>query len=154
MSGSESGSLHRCQGFTLLELMVTLVIAGALVALVPPMLQRALPSVQLRGAAQELASALRYLRSWSIAQGREGRLILDLQNKNYTISARNQTYSLPEDAQVSLQAASDERLDDQRSAIRFYPDGSSSGGRVTLKTADNERRIDVDWLTGRVSLAP
>ncbi|MET0090087.1 MAG: GspH/FimT family pseudopilin [Candidatus Thiodiazotropha sp.] len=154
MSGIEADPLPRSRGFTLLELMITLVIAGALVALVPPMLQRALPSVQLRGASQELASALRFVRSWSIAQGREGRLILDLQSKHYTITPRNKTYTLPDDAQVSLQAAADERLDDHRSAIRFYPDGSSSGGRVTLKAADNERRIDVDWLTGRVSLAP
>ncbi len=154
MSGIEAGRLSRTRGFTLLELMITLVIAGALVALVPPMLQRALPSVQLRGASQELASALRFVRSWSIAQGREGRLILDLQNKHYTITPRNKTYHLPDDAQVSLQAAADERIDDHRSAIRFYPDGSSSGGRVSLKAGDNEHRIDVDWLTGRVSLAP
>ncbi|MET0067240.1 MAG: GspH/FimT family pseudopilin [Candidatus Thiodiazotropha sp.] len=154
MSGIESRPFSPDRGFTLLELMVTLVIAGALVALVPPMLQRALPSVQLRGASQELASALRYVRSWSIAQGREGRLILDLQKRQYSITPRDKTYTLPEDAEVSLQAASDERLDGHTSAIRFYPDGSSSGGRVTLKAADNERRVDVDWLTGRVSLAP
>ncbi|MEJ2423133.1 MAG: GspH/FimT family pseudopilin [Candidatus Thiodiazotropha sp.] len=154
MSGSEAPRNLRLSGFTLLELMVTLVIAAALVALVPPMLQRALPSVQLKGASQELASALRFLRSWSIAQGREGRLILDLQNKNYTITPRTVTYDLPQDTEVTLQAAQDEHLDGQRSAIRFYPDGSSSGGRVTLKSAANERRIDVDWLTGRVSLVP
>ena len=37
--------------------------------------------------------------------------------------------------------------------IRFNPDGSSTGGRITL--ADGKRRmaVGVDWLTGRVTLA-
>ena len=37
--------------------------------------------------------------------------------------------------------------------IRFQPDGSSTGGRITL--ADGRRRmaVGVDWLTGRVSVA-
>ena len=37
--------------------------------------------------------------------------------------------------------------------IRFNPDGSSSGGRITL--ADGSRRVavGVDWLTGRVTVA-
>ena len=35
-------------------------------------------------------------------------------------------------------------------AIRFFPDGSSTGGRVTLMVGERSYAVDVDWLTGRV----
>ena len=36
--------------------------------------------------------------------------------------------------------------------ITFYPDGSSTGGRVTLRDEDNGYVVDVDWLTGRIDV--
>jgi general secretion pathway protein H len=35
-------------------------------------------------------------------------------------------------------------------SILFFPDGGSTGGRLTLATGDRRRLIAVDWLTGRV----
>jgi general secretion pathway protein H len=37
-------------------------------------------------------------------------------------------------------------------AIRFFPDGSSSGGTISLSGANRDYFIGVDWLTGRVEL--
>jgi len=44
-------------------------------------------------------------------------------------------------------------LNGREGDIRFNPDGSSTGGRISL--ADGRRRlgVGVDWLTGRVSVA-
>ncbi len=39
-----------------------------------------------------------------------------------------------------------------RGGIRFYPDGSSTGGRVTLSLEGLQMRVDVEWLTGRVRI--
>ena len=41
-----------------------------------------------------------------------------------------------------------------RGGIRFFPDGSSTGGRVTLSHGSRQYFVDVDWLTGRVSVFP
>lgn len=142
----------KASGFTLLELIVVLVIAGALVALVPPALNRVLPGVKLKGASQEMASAMRFLRGWSVAQGRQGLFLMDLEQKQYTISPRETVYQLPETAELKLVAASDEGEEGQQGGIRFFPDGSSSGGRIVLSAAGKSHQIDVDWLTGRVSL--
>ncbi|MES9942451.1 MAG: GspH/FimT family pseudopilin [Candidatus Thiodiazotropha sp. 6PLUC2] len=139
-------------GFTLLELIIVLVIAGALVALVPPVISRVLPGVKLKGASQEMASAMRFLRGWSVAQGKQGLFVLDLEQKHYTISPRERIYELPQGADLKIVGASDEGEGDQQGGIRFFPDGSSSGGRVTLSAAGKAHQIDVDWLTGRVSL--
>ncbi len=35
-------------------------------------------------------------------------------------------------------------------AIRFDPDGSSTGGRIDLVEGKRKLEIGVDWLTGRV----
>ena len=32
----------------------------------------------------------------------------------------------------------------------FFPDGSSTGGRITLRSEVSAYRVDVDWLTGQV----
>jgi general secretion pathway protein H len=142
----------RSTGFTLLELMVVLLIAAALVALVPPAINRVLPGVKLKGASQEMASAIRFLRGWSVAQGKQGLFTLDLEKKQFTITPREKVYELPQKAELKMTAASDEGQGEQQGGIRFFPDGSSTGGRIILSGAGKEHRIDVDWLTGRVSL--
>ena len=37
--------------------------------------------------------------------------------------------------------------------IRFNPDGSSTGGRISLADGQQRIAVGVDWLTGRVSVA-
>ena len=44
------------------------------------------------------------------------------------------------------------RRDDKVGSIRFYPDGGSNGGRITLGAGDLKYEVDVDWLTGRVAI--
>ncbi|MGA7117479.1 MAG: hypothetical protein WBY12_09835 [Hyphomicrobium sp.] len=34
--------------------------------------------------------------------------------------------------------------------MRFFPDGSSTGGRVTLVAGERKRLLDINWLTGAV----
>ena len=57
---------------------------------------------------------------------------------------------LPEGIGVKLFTARSELLDGDRGRIRFFPDGSSTGGRVTLASGERRYFVDVDWLTGLV----
>jgi len=34
--------------------------------------------------------------------------------------------------------------------LRFFPDGSSTGGRIVLVNDGDRREIEVDWLTGKI----
>ncbi|PIV82132.1 type II secretion system protein GspH, partial [bacterium CG17_big_fil_post_rev_8_21_14_2_50_64_8] len=61
-------------------------------------------------------------------------------------------YRLPEKIEVALFTAQSELMDAKTGAIRFYPDGSSTGGRVTLSRGERKYRVDVDWMTGRVKI--
>jgi len=43
-------------------------------------------------------------------------------------------------------------VDEKTGSIRFFPDGGSNGGRITLAAGERKFEVDVDWLTGRVAI--
>ena len=51
-----------------------------------------------------------------------------------------------------LFTARSEQLSEKGGAIRFFPDGSSTGGRITLSIDSMRYLVNVDWLTGRVKV--
>jgi general secretion pathway protein H len=54
---------------------------------------------------------------------------------------------------LDVVAADSERRSPSSAAIRFFPNGSSTGGTINLKSKGNAYEIRVNWLTGRVSTA-
>jgi general secretion pathway protein H len=138
------------RGFTLVELLVVLLIAALLVAVVPPLLSAAMPGVQLKSTARELAASLRYARDYAVLHRSDAVVTVDLNERRYRVSGRSRSYAIPDGMEVLLDTVKSELGDDHTGSIRFYPDGSSTGGRVTLKRGEQRYKIDVDWLTGRV----
>ncbi len=60
--------------------------------------------------------------------------------------------TLPSGLTVIAHGAAELNLDNV-GVIRFYPDGSASGGGVDVRGADGAlTRITVDWLVGRVEM--
>jgi len=39
-----------------------------------------------------------------------------------------------------------------QAAVRFFPEGASTGGRIVIKRGEAAWRVDVAWLTGEVTL--
>ena len=111
-------------GFSLLELIVVLAIVAAVSAVAAPHLSGAVRAASLTAGARELAASLRAARSEAVVQRRE----------------------------VAFVPRRDPRLAADAPAIRFFPDGSSSGGRLTLRADGRSAHVEVDWLTGRVSI--
>ncbi len=144
--------LRTVAGFTLIELLVVLTIVGLLVAVAAPLIASALPGAELSAAAQRLAAHLRQTRSEAIFSSRETALVLDVDTRSYHASGEERTHRLPGGVQLTFVAAESQRVAASAGAIRFYPDGSSTGGRITLADGKRERGVDVDWLTGRVSV--
>ena len=139
-------------GFTLLELMLVLVIAALAAAVTPPLLSAALPGLQLKSTAREVAAALRYARDHAAAQQTEAVVLLDLEEHQYTVTGRRKIFSIPDGLEVELDTVVSELTGDRAGGIRFYPDGSSTGGRVTLSRGERSYKVDVDWLTGQVQI--
>ena len=61
-------------------------------------------------------------------------------------------HTMPEGIELKLFTAQRDLTSDQVGAVRFFPDGGSTGGRITLAAGDRKFDVDIDWLTGRVSI--
>lgn len=142
----------RSEGFTLFEMLLTLALAAALTMLVVPNFGPAIDSARLKSASRNIASALRQTRTLAIKQRRDVRLTLDIHQHVYRISGESRVFRLPEEVELKLFTADSEIIDQGRGSVRFFPDGSSTGGRVTLMAGERKRIVDVNWLTGHVTL--
>jgi general secretion pathway protein H len=59
-------------------------------------------------------------------------------------------YDLPKKPELAMLTAQSEQIQDKTGNIRFFPDGSSTGGRITISAGERREDVDVDWLSGRV----
>jgi general secretion pathway protein H len=140
------------RGFTLLEIMVVLVIAAVVYLLVANVIFRGPSAYDLKTSARTLAAALRQAQTTAMATRRDTTLTLDVDAREYAVTGEASAHKLPEGIDLKLYTAQSEVESERRGAIRFYPDGSSTGGRITIAIAERKYLVDVDWLTGRVSI--
>lgn len=138
-------------GFTLMELLVVLGILGLVLALAVPSLGRSLPGVQLQTETSTVAGALREARALAIAGNRETRLVVDVVQRTLQLGSGNVVRLNPQ-LGIALRTASSETPAAGTGGISFFPDGTSTGGRVTLFLGERQRDVVVDWLTGKVSV--
>ncbi|HMQ12137.1 MAG TPA: GspH/FimT family pseudopilin, partial [Candidatus Competibacter phosphatis] len=132
-------------GFTLLEILIVLVIGVLLVALVPPLLSGMSGATELRGAARQLAAGLRNARNEAVTRQQEAVLTLDLERRRFGVTGDPREIALPESVALKLYTAQSELLDSATGGIRFFPDGSSTGGAITVSGPKLAYRVNVDW---------
>lgn len=140
------------KGFTLLEVLVALGIAALALAAVTPRLPGVLESVRAAAAAREVVSTLRQARTQAIVGQASALVLFDLDERRYWGVTARSSGALPSSAQLTLVTADTERRGERAAGIRFFPDGSSTGGRLSLEQGAHRYVIEVDWLTGRVVL--
>jgi len=137
---------------TMIELLVVLSLMGLMAAMAVPMLSGGVSGSELKGAAREVAAGLRFARSDAVATRRETRLVFDLEQRTFRIDRDARLHALPKKVELKLFTAQSDIADEKTGAIRFYPDGGSNGGRVTIAAGERKYEVDVDWLTGRVAI--
>lgn len=140
------------RGFTLLEILVALVIGVLLIALVPPLLSGLGGATEVRSAVRQLAAGLRGARNEAVTRQQEATLTLDLAQHRFAVSGDPREIALPEGIALKLDTAQSELLDRTTGSIRFFPDGSSTGGAITVSGSKLAFRVNVDWLTGAIAI--
>jgi general secretion pathway protein H len=143
---------RRAAGFTLLEVIVVLAIGAILYVVLLGGPIGKVGAADLKAAARALASGLRTAQTTAMATRRDALLTLDMESREYLATGEEQTHKFPDNIDVKLYTAQSEVTSDKRGSIRFYPDGSSTGGRITVASGERKYLVDVDWLTGRVSI--
>lgn|SRR5690554_5591799 len=143
--------MRQARGYSLLELMVVVALIAALATLSAMVIGQSMPGQQLRGTARDLAADLRYTRARAIASGREQVFVMDLDQRRWRAAGEREG-DWPETLRVVATTAREERPALRSAAVRFFPDGSATGGRFVLAYEQAAWRVDVAWLTGEVSL--
>lgn len=136
----------------MLELLIVLSIMAIVAALVIPTFGNGVSTSALKGAAREVAAVLRFARSEALATRQETRVVLDLESRTFASDRDRRVHTLPRLVELKLFTAQSDLVNDKVGAIRFFPDGGSNGGRVTLAAGERKFDIDIDWLTGRVAI--
>lgn len=162
---------RRSAGFTLLEVLIVIAILGLVLGLFASRGADHNRTLTLKGAGDALAEDLRLARTAAIAGGHETSLVLTRDPPGWARSGAA-AVPLPPDVTITLAATrafatipaahlvgaapeADKVTDDAAvDDVRFEPDGSSSGATITLAQGSHRLAIEVDWLTGRVAVAP
>ncbi len=143
---------NRAHGFSLIELMVVLVIAGLAVGVVMPRLVGVVGSQQYRSDMRDLVTLLREARGKAGTEHRAAAVWLNVENKTFGREGGTKTWRLPEETEVELKAIAEQVVSDRVAKIRFFPDGTSSGAELTTVYRGQSFQLDVSWITGRIRL--
>jgi general secretion pathway protein H len=139
-------------GFTLIEIIVVLAVVGFALLLIVGYKPPWSSGLGVRGAAAEVASSLRLARSEAILRNRPVAFEIDLASRRFRAGS-GAVRQLPPQLSIALLTVQGERRDVSTGDIRFNPDGSSTGGRISIAAGKRAVTVGVDWLTGRVSVA-
>ena len=145
------GTLER--GFTLMELMAVIALIGLTYMLLPKMVFGGVSGPELKSNVRAVATGLRLARDFAINGHKEAQLTIDLAAREFTLPGDPRAHKLNDKIDLKLYTSQADLVSEKTAAIRFYPDGSSNGGRVTVGAGGRNFGVTVDWLTGRVTVA-
>jgi general secretion pathway protein H len=144
-------SRRALRAFTLFEMLAVILLIGIAAAAVAVSVTHGLASARINAAAGELAASLRATRTQAIVHGQQRIFQIDTGNATYS-GADKRDVRLPKGLDLSVTSATSDQSSGDIARIRFFPDGSSTGGRITLRSGRREWHVNVSWLTGAISI--
>lgn len=148
MSESDSRSTA---GYTLTELLVVLLILSiALTGSVMFSIGRS-GKASLPRLSSQVASLIGSASTRSILTQREVLVVIDPVTNEISTTGEN-LIRIPDRFSIEIVTAKSELVGADSAAIRFFPEGGSTGGSIQLSNDEDVISIEVDWLTSRVSI--
>lgn len=145
-------SLKKSQkAFSLLEVLIVMVFIAVIAGFVTSSMTKNLRKAKIRAVSKNLLSALRYTRGQAIVKHEQKIITFNVKEKTYK-APRKKTVQIPEEIDINVYTADSDVQDESTGSIRFFSDGSSTGGWVKLTYGDKIWQINVNWLTGEISM--
>ncbi len=140
------------RGYTLLEMLMVLAIFSLVIGFALPSLRSSSTTVSVRQAEAVLISAFREARARAIATNARAGVSLDLTanrlSPGLAFNPAEAEVLGDETLQVEMTTARALVAGETAGAILFFPDGTSSGGRIVLQNGAAISVVEVDWMTG------
>jgi len=137
------------RGFTLLELVVVLFIMALAAGLAAPSIGRSTDALRIRAEVASFSAVLRHAREQAITTRTSHRVVVEPAEHQVRVFVGEdvrRTRAIP--ARWTIDAPGTASL-----AVRFEPQGTSSGGEYRIVADDMTWRVTIDPFTGRVKTA-
>lgn len=141
---------NKTAGFSLVEMLVVLAIIALVASIAAPGLARSYRSQNIDTIAREVAGRLRLSRTMAVGIAGRQTVVFDPSVNEIRFGER-EPLRLPTDVRMML-ITGDKTIADRQAVLTFLPNGSASGIEVQLRRNQQGVRIDVNWMTGLVSL--
>lgn len=140
------------RGFTLIELIATITLMALVLTTAPAAYEKIRDAMSFRAAIADTTSALKRARVAAVLQGHPVELAVHLE-QHQLHTPGEKTVSI--DSRITLDMHGVISLSNPDLPVfRFYPDGSATGGSLTLTTPTGRaQRIEIDWFTGQLLLS-
>jgi general secretion pathway protein H len=139
------------RGFSLLEIIVVVGLISLLMTFAAYAINKQLPGQQLRSSAKQLAAELRFTKSQAMVTGEPQSFQINVKTREWK-GPKNHSGVLPKSLEVIATTARSEQPELDAAAIKFFPDGAATGGRIVLQHKTAKWQVDVKWLTGEVTV--
>ena len=141
---------YQIKGFTLLEMIIVIMIIAFMTTIVGVNLHGK-QSSDLESLGRTLIADLRYVRSKALVGSADTAITVDVAGKNYFSQNTAISRSIPQDVSIIL-TVDEKNIAGTRGKIVFYPDGSSSGGKIKFTKNGRELEVITTWLNGYVTM--
>jgi general secretion pathway protein H len=135
-------------GFTMLELLVVLGIVGVVLGTMIVARPNA-SGARVNAVAHSMVATLRLARARAMERNTE--IVVSIDPQTRTVASPQGRWQLPDGVHVVLTYAESETRAGA-GGLRFYPDGQSSGGEISLGFGGRSARLTVSWLTGEARI--
>jgi len=135
------------RGFTLLELIVTLVVVAAVVGLVAPTIGRSTETLRTRAEVAGFSATFRRAREQAITTRQPYTVVVNPTNRLVTVTTGEDEvrWTRTLSSRVAVRAETPTAL-----TVHFEPQGTSSGGQFHVSSGKISYRVTIDAVTGRV----
>jgi general secretion pathway protein H len=129
------------RGFTLIEMLVVIAVLGLIAGIGFPAVDRALDRAEFRAAAARVELAAREARARAIGSGAP--VAFGVPTGGGPIRRQGDAFALPATMRLALPPQ----------GLRFYPDGSATGGQIVLTAPRGRMTMRVSADTGAIGVA-
>ena len=145
--------MYRQTGLTLLELLVVFAVLSLFLAISTPYLVSAVERSELNESIRQMATDIVKTKRQAVLTQQPMRFHIDLLNNSYKDGEHGPEKRLADEISITVTTIEEEVIKDRLASIRFFPDGSSTGGVIDFVYQDQRKSILIDWMTGRVNFA-